>query len=298
MSSLALRTLALTMALVAILLGYFAFKASKDMQATGVPQDGAAVRLEDGGRARFKAVIAVKSIVADRPVPSDAVSLEPVTVMPDGGFGRLEDVIGKMPASFIAVGEPLAQRHFRRGGSLAQSVRPGERAVGVMVNDVIGAGGFVQPGDHVDVLLYLASDARQLQDTQAQVLLRRLRVLAYDDAATAQEGSKPRTGAHTAVLAVPERDVARLMLGASAGMLRFALHGSTQDTDGSVQATASQGKGQEVRTAGASAAQGVTLRQLAVGGPAQPSAPAGSASGRTVNRTVIHYGTQTKTVRN
>jgi len=291
--------MALVMALAAIILGYLAFTSGKkETQEAAVPPSGDVVRVEEAAQPRFKAVIAVKPIAPDQPIPAEAVSLEPVTVMPEGGFEQVEAVVGKAPAAAIAVGEPVVERHFRRGGTLAQNVRPGERAVAVAVNDVIGVGGFVQPGDYVDVLLYLAHDSKQVQDSQAQVLLRGLRVLTYDVVASAgDDKGKPRTGARTAVLAVPEQDVSRLMLAASAGTLRLALHGATQEPGDAAQAVAQQGVAYGAQAAAIPAkTPAYTLRQLAAREPAAPRTRSRAVPQRST--TVIHHGTKIETVKN
>lgn len=294
--------MALVMALAAIILGYLAFTSGKkETQEAAVTPGGDAARVAEPAPPQFqyKAVIAVKPIAPDQPIPAEAVSLEPVTVMPEGGFEQVEAVVGKAPAAAIAVGEPVVERHFRRGGTLAQNVRPGERAVAVAVNDVIGVGGFVQPGDYVDVLLYLAQDSKQVQDSQAQVLLRRLRVLAYDVAASpGDDKGKPRTGARTAVLAVPEQEVSRLMLAASAGTLRLALHGAAEEPGEAAQAVAQQGVAYGALAAAVPAkASTYTLRQLAARAPEAPRARSRAAP-QPATTVVIHHGTRIETVKN
>ena len=99
---------------------------------------------------------------------------------------------------------------------------------------MIGLGGFIQPDDRVDVVLYLARDQREISDTQARVLLENIRVLAFGanlERREQDESDENTNNARTAVLAVPESDVDRLMLGASKGSLRLALRGDPADGD-------------------------------------------------------------------
>jgi pilus assembly protein CpaB len=59
-------------------------------------------------------------------------------------------------------------------------VGPGMKAVTIRVNDVEGVGGFVQPGDHVDVALTRQVDK---ENASTQVVLQNVRVLAIDQVA-------------------------------------------------------------------------------------------------------------------
>ena len=179
--------------------------------------------------------------------------------------GKLAGEITRKPLPAGTVIEPDA---LVAGGDVARSLFPGERAVAVQVNEVIGVGGFVQPDDYVDVLLYLKGRFEQVEQSQAQVVLRKVRVLALGDVVTEDPQDPPppepaadpepqgvvaqateavsgaadaATGAasptaradernrkvgkrsQSAVLAINEADVSRLMLAASAGELRLAL---------------------------------------------------------------------------
>lgn len=167
------------------------------------------------------------------------------------GYSNVSEVVGKLAMEPIAEGSPLLTSNFPVLGAVAQSLRPDERAVAVKVNEVIGVGGFISPGDHVDVLLYLRADRETANVSSAQVLLSDVRVLAYGDEIDEEKSAEPpspttnrqaQSGVVTegvkkleaikgkagksAILAVPEKDVARLMLGDNSGTLRLALRGA------------------------------------------------------------------------
>lgn len=214
MNTRTLKVLSSVMVVLAIGLGMYAYRLS--LYRTPVVQPEAAVPFKG------KVVMAMQPIEEGKPVPAEAVSLEPVTIVPEESFTRLEDVVGKELVMPIAMGEPLTARHFR-AGMLAVTLQPGERAVAVQVDGVVGAGGFVQPGDYVDVLLYLQDDNQENRNTQARVLLRCLRVMTFGVNLKGKREEKPSLDARTAVLAVSEADTTKLMLGASAGRLRLAL---------------------------------------------------------------------------
>lgn len=185
---------------------------------------------------KILAVVATKPLAAYQPIAKDDVVLAEVSVAPRAYFTSLEEVVGKQPLVDVDQGAPVTQRYFAEGNVLAKAVPPGFQAVSVEVTDVIGVGGFVRPGDIVDVLLYLRG-GNDVEATQARVLMEKIRVLAYHEllvdrpeglreGETSQQGNRRQ---RTAVLAVPEKDTTRLMLGASMGELRLALYGAEKE---------------------------------------------------------------------
>lgn len=210
-------------AIVMVLLGFqfsrnFAEQAQKAQEQVSVQQ-----------AKQTLAVVALRPLGAYEPIARDAIALVPVSVVPPAHYGNIEDVVDKVPLVDIDAGAPVTQRYFRDGNALVRVIPPGHQAVSVEVNDVVAVGGFVRPGDIVDVLLFLRSGSG-MTEPQARVLLENTRVLAYEERIIDRpEGVKnedrQRARARTAVLAVPEKDTTRLMLGASLGDLRLALHG-------------------------------------------------------------------------
>jgi pilus assembly protein CpaB len=72
-------------------------------------------------------------------------------------------LVGTMMRQSVATGTPITENMvFRRGkaGFLSGIVQEGHRAVTIKVNVVSGVGGFILPGDRVDILVTF--DARQL----------------------------------------------------------------------------------------------------------------------------------------
>lgn len=180
------------------------------------------------------AVVAVKPLAAYKAIDRDSVALVPVAVAPTQYFSNLDDVVGHQPLVDIDAGAPVTARYFKEGNVLSRVIPAGFQALSIEVTDVIAVGDFVRPGDIVDVLLYLRNDTTDQTVTQARVLLKDVRVLAYEDRIIDRpEGIKDdqanQQGRHqrTAVLAIPEADVTKIMLGVSKGEIRLALHGQT-----------------------------------------------------------------------
>jgi pilus assembly protein CpaB len=227
MQSRTVRNLAIAMIAVALCLGLFALRLVRDLRQTTQKSEVAQTHQE-----LTRVVVAIAGIQEGKTVEAKALSLEGVSLVPEGSFQKIEDVVGRKVYQPVGQGEPLLARHFRPPGPVASRIKPDERAIAVKVDGVIGLGGFIQPDDRVDVVLYLARDQREIEDTQARVLLENVRVLAYGanlERREEKEKDDNTSNARTAVLAVPENDVDRLMLGASKGSLRLALRGDPVD---------------------------------------------------------------------
>lgn len=155
-----------------------------------------------------------------------------------GAYTSAEQLIGRFPQTDIPAGSMLQTDQFQPGGMVSRLLQQGERAMAIAVDEVIGGGGFVQPGDTVDVLMYVPGDSRPA--SSAQIVMRALRVLGYGDALvtpealsvdgkqTAPESPQAESTsaarpARTAILAVKEPDMTRLMLASSVGVLRLAI---------------------------------------------------------------------------
>jgi pilus assembly protein CpaB len=137
----------------------------------------------------------------------------------------------------------LTEAMFARG--VALQLMPGERAMAVPVDEVVGAGNRIVPGDHVDVFFTL-KEGQDISKTQSRLLASRLRVLSYGAATVASDPSATadgnggngantaapaqRTVARTAVLAVPVEQVNRVVLATQSGKLLLALRNPSDET--------------------------------------------------------------------
>jgi len=111
----------------------------------------------------------------------------PEGVLPTGAYTDLTDVEGKVSTTSIARGEILVAERFaehHRGSTLAALVAPNMRAVTVRVDDVIGVGGFLLPGNKVDVL---AARRDRNQRATSETILTNIKVLAVDQTAATEE---------------------------------------------------------------------------------------------------------------
>jgi len=227
MSSTALKTLAVVMVIAAIILGFVAWRMSQGLtQAPGQAEKETPKPAED----QVLAVVATQRLPAYEPITEQQVSLVPISVEPPQYFTEMGEVVGRTPLQPVPVGFPVTQEAFGAANTLAQAIPAGTQAMSLEISDVIAVGGFVKPGDRVDVLVYFRQQGEEVTDSQARVLLRNARVLAYEErlinvSQDEDDDGRDQRRQRTAVLAVPVADTTRVMLGASLGELRLSLRG-------------------------------------------------------------------------
>ena len=185
----------------------------------------------------FPVVVAAKPLPAGQAIPADALRIERLTINPVGAFRDTEPLAGRVPVIDLSEGTPLFESQLVSG--LALRVTEGERAVAIKADEIMGVGNKVHPGDFVDVFLMLKSDGKDIDRSQARLLLSRKRVLAYGSASVdglpskmdknggAQQQAQRAEAARTAVLAVPVDDINRLTLAENSGRLLLALRNPT-----------------------------------------------------------------------
>lgn len=230
MSSTALKVVAVVAVILALLLAIIGYNVSRNYAEKA--EQAQRQSQQQQAQQQTLAVVALKPLAAYQPIKRDAVALVPVSVAPLSPYANVDDVVNKVPLVDIDAGAPVTQRYFKEGNVLARIIPPGYQAVSVEVNDVVAVGGFVRPGDIVNVLLYLRGGAG-ISEPQSRVLLQSVRVLAYEERIIdrpqglqepeTEDGKRRQQRVRTAVLAVSEQDTTKLMLGASLGELRLAL---------------------------------------------------------------------------
>jgi pilus assembly protein CpaB len=232
--------------LLAVVLAIVGYKLSQGLAAKAAASDQQQVSTSQSTVPQTLVVVATKPLAVDKAVDRDSVALVPVQIAPIEYYTNVNDVVGKVPRLDIDAGAPITPRFFKKNNILANQIPVGSVALSLKVDDVVGAGGFIQPGDIVDVLIYIRSisstptgeqgkDKTEDIATQARVLLKDTLVLSYedrlvdspkglDDKDKAQQNQQQQRRERTAVIAVPQADVTRVMLGANVGDLRLALH--------------------------------------------------------------------------
>lgn len=116
----------------------------------------------------------------------------PIDLLPAGALTKIEDVVGKIATRAIFPDDIITDKRVADsvdGSVLAALISPNKRAVTIRVDDVIGVGGFLQPGNRVDVI-----GVRRIlgsSEVKARTVMRDVIVLAVDQDISA-EGDKPK----------------------------------------------------------------------------------------------------------
>lgn len=148
----------------------------------------------------------------------------PTEALPAGSFSAIKDILSggrRVVLSAIEANEPVLALKITGAGqraTLSALVKPGMKAVTIRVNDVEGVGGFVLPGDHVDVVL-----TRQLDKGSAttEVVLQNTKVLAVDQ--SADERLFKAAVAKSVTLEVDTVQAQKVWLASSVGSLSLLL---------------------------------------------------------------------------
>ena len=146
------------------------------------------------------------------------------------GTDAMQQVAGAYVHEPIFEGEPILARQIVRAGSggyMSTALEPGMRAVALPVTAETGVGGFILPGDRVDVVLTRKTSAAGgpgmtgQTNAVAETVLRNLKVLGVD------QNSQPRGGsamlATSVTLEVPADSVETLLAAKARGDLNLDL---------------------------------------------------------------------------
>jgi pilus assembly protein CpaB len=148
----------------------------------------------------------------------------PEQALPAGAFHKISDILSggrRVVLTAIEANEPVLAVKITGAGeraTLSALVHKGMKAVTIRVNDVEGVGGFVLPGDRVDVVL-----TRQIAKGSAttEVVLQDTRVLAVDQ--IADDRAAKAAVAKSVTLEVTTVQAQKVWLAASVGNLSLLL---------------------------------------------------------------------------
>jgi pilus assembly protein CpaB len=148
------------------------------------------------------------------------------------GQGAKSDYVGSVVREPILAGEPITSRRIVRAGDsgyLAAYLEPGMRALAIRVTVETAAGGFILPGDRVDVLLTRETNLGNMGATEGErskfsssTVLQNIKVLAIDQSTRAGDDEQAVVGA-TATLEVTPRDAEAVALAKAEGELSLSL---------------------------------------------------------------------------
>lgn len=177
-----------------------------------------------------KVVVATSEIKFGETINSGNIKVVdwPQDAFPEGAFTATSDVINdgnRRVLTTIFPGEPIITAKITgengRAG-LAGIIADGMRAVTVPVNTVNGVGGFIQPGDRVDILLTKNDD--QNDGISSTTLMEYVKILSVDQNA----GSRNETAqvASSVTIETDAKGAKKIAWGLNVGTLSLTLRGA------------------------------------------------------------------------
>jgi pilus assembly protein CpaB len=133
----------------------------------------------------------------------------------------LDQAVGRVIHMPVLRGEPLLQSKLAaegEKGGLSSVLAPGQRAVTVKVNEIMGVAGFALPGNFVDVMVNMPDGENQ---PVSKIVIERIRVLAVAQDVSTNE-SKPRV-VNAVTLQVSPQQAEQIDLARSVGTLSLVL---------------------------------------------------------------------------
>ena len=211
------------------------------------PQADAATQVPKGP----KVLVAQRALPVGTIITADAVAFQlwPKEMVQDAYFidgeADMNKLLGTVVRYPITAGQPVTQGGLVTPGDrgfLAAALGPGMRAITVPVSATTGVGGFVFPGDHVDMMLsqtVTGDDGPALKVTET--ILRNIRVLATDQSTetTVEEGKTVVRAFRNVTLEVTPKIAEKIEVSQNVGTLSLALRSLADNQSELDQAIAS-----------------------------------------------------------
>lgn len=153
--------------------------------------------------------------------------------VPAGTFSNRQDIFGRegkrVALAQIEVNEPVLMTKISNPGqraTLSAVISEGMRAVTVRVDDVNGVGGFVTPGDKVDVIMTRSQDEG---GAITEMVAELARVLAVDQAV--EQRSETPTVPKAVTIEVEDAVAQKVAFAASVGKISLMLRRAGENAD-------------------------------------------------------------------
>ena len=201
-------------------------------------------------------VAASRAILPGEVLKTDSLALVewPAKFAPEGGFTKVEELVGRAVIYPIAARQPILQTYLAAPGSgvgLVAKIPDGMRTTSLRSDEIVGVAGFLFPGSRVDVLVTFRGDEVPVPGTQ--IVLQDVEVLTVGQKTDPDPGGKAETVGVVTLLLTPE-DAQKVVLASTLGSIHFVLRNGTDR--GHVDSSP------------------VTVAQLIGHGPSSPSKPA------------------------
>jgi pilus assembly protein CpaB len=199
-----------------------------------------------------KVLVAQRALPVGTIITADSISFQqwPKEMIQDAYFidgnADMNKLLGTVVRFNVTAGQPLTQGALVSPGDrgfLAAALGPGMRAVTIPVSQKTGVGGFVFPGDHVDLVLTQTVKGDGTNDTlkASETILSNIRVLATDTSTETEtvEGKTVVRGFKTVTLEVTPRIAEKIAVAQTIGTLSLSLRSLADNQSELEQAIAS-----------------------------------------------------------
>lgn len=184
-----------------------------------------------------KVLVAKRALPVGTIITADAVAYQlwPKEMVQDAYFidgeADMAKLLGTVVRNQITAGEPVTQGSLVAPGDrgfLAAALGPGMRAITVPVSAKTGVGGFIFPGDRVDLMLTqsVAGNDGGPALKATETILRNLRVLATDqstESTTSEDGKTVVRAFRTVTLEVTPKIAEKVSVAQTIGTLSLSL---------------------------------------------------------------------------
>jgi pilus assembly protein CpaB len=183
-----------------------------------------------------KVLVAKRALPVGTIITADALGYQlwPQEMVQDAYFidgeADMSKLLGTVVRHPITAGEPVTQGSLVSPGDrgfLAAALGPGMRAVTVSVSEKTAVGGFVFPGDRVDIVLTQTVSGAEGQPLNAsETILHNLRVLATDqstETTTSEDGKTVVRGFRTVTLEATPKIAEKIAVAQTIGTLSLSL---------------------------------------------------------------------------
>jgi len=173
-------------------------------------------------------LVAMKPITAQEQLKADSIKLEqwPKNLVPKGALTKIEEIEGRRVKHSLSPGEPILQNKLvgEQDKRPTIEVPPGYRLKAVHADAVSAVGNLIQPGDRVDVLVYLKNFKGGAQMQATSTILQDIKVFAVNDQWRANEesGNDSIAAKNVTLLLTPEQ-AERLTLASELGKVSLVL---------------------------------------------------------------------------
>jgi len=221
----------LVLLLGALIIAIGTAMAARSMFAGASAPQAEAAPVEQGP----KVLVAKRGLPIGTIITADAIGYQlwPKEMVQDAYFidgeADMNLLLGTVVRHGITAGEPVTQGSLVSPGDrgfLAAALSPGMRAITVPVSAKTGVGGFVFPGDRVDMLLTQTVSGEDTSLKTTETILRNLRVLATDqstESTTTQDGKTVVRAVRTVTMEVTPRIAEKISVAQTIGTLSLVL---------------------------------------------------------------------------